>query len=74
MRVGRVALECVCGSDLWYYRGDSPFEPGAIGHEFTGVIEDIGPEVSALKPADFVIGPFAWFLQKRAEDNALLAQ
>jgi threonine dehydrogenase-like Zn-dependent dehydrogenase len=29
----RVVLACVCGSDLWFYRGDSPFEPGPIGHE-----------------------------------------
>jgi threonine dehydrogenase-like Zn-dependent dehydrogenase len=34
--VVRVVLACVCGSDLWYYRGDSPFEPGPIGHEFVG--------------------------------------
>jgi threonine dehydrogenase-like Zn-dependent dehydrogenase len=34
--VVRVVLACVCGSDLWYYRGDSPFEPGPTGHEFIG--------------------------------------
>jgi len=34
--VVRLVLACVCGSDLWYYRGDSPFEPGPIGHEFIG--------------------------------------
>ena len=43
--VVRVALACVCGSDLWYYRGDSPFEPGPIGHEFMGVVEDVGSDV-----------------------------
>jgi Alcohol dehydrogenase GroES-like domain len=37
--VVRVVLAYVCGSDLWYYRGDSPFEPGPIGHEFIGVVE-----------------------------------
>jgi hypothetical protein len=40
--VVRVVLGCVCGSDLWYYRGDSPHAPGPIGHEFIGVIEEVG--------------------------------
>ncbi len=56
----RVVLACVCGSDLWYYRGDSPFEPGPIGHEFVGVVEDVGGEVSSVKRGDFVIAPFAF--------------
>ena len=47
-RVVRVVLACVCGSDLWYYRGDSPFEPGPIGHEFIGVVEDVGAEVADI--------------------------
>jgi threonine dehydrogenase-like Zn-dependent dehydrogenase len=58
--VVRVVLACVCGSDLWYYRGDSPFEPGPIGHEFIGVVEDVGAEVSNLKQGDLVIAPFAF--------------
>ena len=58
--VVRVVLACVCGSDLWYYRGDSPFEPGPIGHEFIGVIEDIGADVSTLRKGDLVISPFAF--------------
>src|SRR5215204_5785190 len=45
----RVVLACVCGSDLWYYRGDSPFEPGPIGHEFVGVVEDVGADVRGLQ-------------------------
>src|SRR5215212_2247016 len=45
----RVTLACVCGSDLWYYRGDSAFEPGPIGHEFVGVIEDVGADVTGLR-------------------------
>jgi hypothetical protein len=53
-------LACVCGSDLWYYRGDSPFEPGPIGHEFIGVIEDVGADVTTLKKGDLVISPFAF--------------
>jgi threonine dehydrogenase-like Zn-dependent dehydrogenase len=56
----RVVLACVCGSDLWYYRGDSPFDPGPIGHEFVGVVEDIGREVRNVKRGDFVIAPFAY--------------
>src|SRR3954454_20935539 len=55
-----VVLACVCGSDLWYYRGDSPFEPGPIGHEFVGVVEDVGAEVSGLQKGDLVIAPFAY--------------
>jgi threonine dehydrogenase-like Zn-dependent dehydrogenase len=56
----RVVMACVCGSDLWYYRGDSPFEPGPIGHEFIGVVEDVGRDVSDVKRGDFVIAPFAF--------------
>lgn len=58
--VVRVVLACVCGSDLWHYRGDSPFEPGPIGHEFIGVVEDIGAEVTTLSKGDLVIAPFAF--------------
>ena len=56
----RVVLACVCGSDLWYYRGDSPFEPGPIGHEFVGVVEEVGAEVGSLSKGDLVISPFAF--------------
>jgi threonine dehydrogenase-like Zn-dependent dehydrogenase len=58
--VVRVVLACVCGSDLWYYRGDSPFEPGPIGHEFIGVIAETGSEVRHLAKGDLVIAPFAF--------------
>jgi threonine dehydrogenase-like Zn-dependent dehydrogenase len=58
--VVRVVLTCVCGSDLWYYRGDSPFEPGPIGHEFVGVVEDVGADVRDVRKGDFVIAPFAF--------------
>jgi threonine dehydrogenase-like Zn-dependent dehydrogenase len=58
--VVRVVLACVCGSDLWYYRGDSPFEPGPIGHEFVGVVEEVGSEVHEIAKGDFVIAPFAF--------------
>jgi threonine dehydrogenase-like Zn-dependent dehydrogenase len=56
----RVVLACVCGSDLWYYRGDSDFEPGPIGHEFVGVVEETGADVYNLSKGDFVIAPFAF--------------
>jgi threonine dehydrogenase-like Zn-dependent dehydrogenase len=58
--VVRVVLACVCGSDLWYYRGETPFEPGPIGHEFVGVVEDVGSDVQKIKKGDFVIAPFAY--------------
>jgi threonine dehydrogenase-like Zn-dependent dehydrogenase len=58
--VVRVVLACVCGSDLWYYRGDSPFEPGPIGHEFIGVVEETGSEVRNMAKGDLVIAPFAF--------------
>lgn len=59
--VVRVVLSCVCGSDLWYYRGDSDFGVGdPIGHEFIGVVEQVGADVSTVKPGDFVITPFAY--------------
>jgi threonine dehydrogenase-like Zn-dependent dehydrogenase len=58
--VVRVVLACVCGSDLWYYRGESPFAPGPIGHEFVGVVEDVGAEVHDIAKGDLVIAPFAY--------------
>jgi threonine dehydrogenase-like Zn-dependent dehydrogenase len=56
----RVVIACVCGSDLWYYRGDSPFEPGPIGHEFIGVVEDVGADVRNVRKGELVICPFAF--------------
>ena len=55
----RIVATCVCGSDLWDYRGINPVgEPHPIGHEYAGVVEEIGGEVSAVKPGQFVIGSF----------------
>lgn len=55
----RVTASCVCGSDLWPYRGVSKVrKPRRIGHEFVGVIEEIGADVTTIKPGDFVIAPF----------------
>src|SRR3954465_13614822 len=58
--VVRVVLACVCGSDLWFYRGETEFDPGPIGHEFVGVVEEVGPDVQKIKKGDFVIAPFAY--------------
>src|SRR5947209_17308415 len=58
--VVRVVLACVCGSDLWYYRGLSPHDPGAIGHEFIGLVDEVGPEVGTLTDGDFVVAPFVY--------------
>ena len=59
--VVRVTLACVCGSDLWYYRGDTDFGVGEpIGHEFIGVVEQVGDDVSAVEVGDFVVSPFAY--------------
>lgn len=56
--VVRVVMACVCGSDLWYYRGESPHAVGSIGHEFIGVVEDVGAEVSSVAVGDLVVAPF----------------
>ena len=57
--VVRVTASCVCGSDLWPYRGVRPTkEPKAIGHEFVGVVESVGDDVTGVAVGDFVIAPF----------------
>jgi hypothetical protein len=58
--VVRVALSSVCGTDVSPYRGDSSFEPGPIGHEFVGVVEDVGTAVRAITKGDLVIAPTAY--------------
>jgi alcohol dehydrogenase len=59
--VVRVVLACVCGSDLWYYRGETDFGAGdPIGHEFIGVVEQVGDDVAGVKAGDFVVSPFAY--------------
>ncbi len=58
--VVRVVLGCVCGSDLWYYRGESPHAVGTIGHEFIGVVEEIGSKVGGIAKGDFVVAPFVY--------------
>ena len=56
----RTVATCVCGSDLWDYRGINPVtEPHPMGHEYVGVVEEVGKQVSTVKPGQFVIGSFA---------------
>jgi threonine dehydrogenase-like Zn-dependent dehydrogenase len=56
----RIAATCVCGSDLWPYRGLQPAKgPSPMGHEYCGFVEEIGSAVKAVKPGQFVVGSFA---------------
>jgi threonine dehydrogenase-like Zn-dependent dehydrogenase len=55
----RVAAACVCGSDLWPYRGVEPVNgPTPMGHEYVGVVEEVGRDVTTIKPGQFVVGSF----------------
>jgi threonine dehydrogenase-like Zn-dependent dehydrogenase len=55
----RLAATCVCGSDLWPYRGiDTVDEPRPMGHEYVGIVEEVGNDVRAITPGQFVIGSF----------------
>src|SRR3954447_7780497 len=58
--VVRVVVACVCGSDLWYWRGASEHGHTGIGHEFVGVVEAIGSAVTTVREGDLVIAPFVW--------------
>lgn len=58
--VVRVVRGCVCGSDLWYYRGINEHKVGSIGHEFIGVVETVGSEVKDVEVGDLVIAPFKY--------------
>ena len=55
----RMSVTCVCGSDLWPYRGISKIDrPTPIGHEYCGIVEEVGSAVTKIKPGQFVIGSF----------------
>jgi threonine dehydrogenase-like Zn-dependent dehydrogenase len=55
----RVVAGCICGSDLWPYRGENPIQAGStIGHEAVGVVEAVGSDVRSFRSGDFVIVPF----------------
>lgn len=56
----RISAACVCGSDLWPYRGIAPTaQPTTMGHEYVGIVEEVGREVRHIKPGQFVVGSFA---------------
>ena len=56
----RISATCVCGSDLWPYRGIQPIaQPTPMGHEYCGIVEEVGKAVKSVKPGQFVIGSFA---------------
>src|SRR3979490_2679971 len=55
----RISSACVCGSDLWPYRGIQPTaQPTPMGHEYCGIVEEVGRAVKSIKPGQFVIGSF----------------
>ncbi len=54
-----MSATCVCGSDLWPYRGIKPIAgPTPMGHEYCGIVEEVGSAVKSVKPGQFVIGSF----------------
>lgn len=57
----RITHACICGSDLWFYRGEEQWQPGwRTGHEWMGIVEEVGSEVRTLKKGDRVLAPFAF--------------
>lgn len=54
----RVTATCVCGSDLWAYRGAHKVTEARMGHEYVGVVEEVGDEVTTVSPGDWVVGSF----------------
>ena len=54
----RLTATCICGSDLWPYRGVEPADHVLMGHEYVGVVDEVGAEVKTMKPGDFVVGSF----------------
>jgi threonine dehydrogenase-like Zn-dependent dehydrogenase len=57
--VVRITHACICGTDLWPYRGQGAYQPGwQIGHEWMGIVEEIGSEVRTIKRGDRVVAPY----------------
>jgi threonine dehydrogenase-like Zn-dependent dehydrogenase len=55
----RLSATCVCGSDLWPYRGIEPVDgPSPMGHEYAGVVQEVGSQVTTIRPGQFVVGSF----------------
>jgi threonine dehydrogenase-like Zn-dependent dehydrogenase len=64
----RLSATCVCGSDLLPYRGIEPVDgPAPMGHEYAGIVEEVGADVRGIKPGQFVVGSFF------ASDGTLVA-
>ncbi|MDE3198744.1 MAG: zinc-dependent alcohol dehydrogenase family protein [Acidobacteriota bacterium] len=56
----RLSATCICGSDLWPYRGVNEVkQPTPMGHEYCGIVEEVGKDVRTIKPGQFVVGSFA---------------
>jgi threonine dehydrogenase-like Zn-dependent dehydrogenase len=58
--VVRITASCICGTDLWDFRGPNPAEPKPIGHEYCGIVEQVGDGVTQFTVGQFVIGPFRY--------------
>ncbi len=57
----RITRTAICGSDLWFYRGLTPYEPGwRVGHEPMGIVEEVGADVKDVRKGDLVLVPFAF--------------
>ena len=54
----RLTATCICGSDLWPYRGIEPADHQVMGHEYVGIVEEVGEEVENVEVGDFVVGSF----------------
>ena len=54
----RLTATCICGSDLWPHRGIEPADHQVMGHEYVGIVEEIGDGFRTMKPGDFVVGSF----------------
>ncbi|HVZ85924.1 MAG TPA: alcohol dehydrogenase catalytic domain-containing protein, partial [Polyangia bacterium] len=55
----KTSATCVCGSDLWSFRGINPIaQPTPFGHEYCGIVQEVGRDVRSIKPGQFVIGSF----------------
>src|SRR4051812_25421020 len=54
----KLAATCICGSDLWPYRGANEVDQDPMGHEYVGTVTEIGDEVKNVKVGDFVVGSF----------------
>ncbi|GAC1491315.1 MAG: zinc-dependent alcohol dehydrogenase family protein [Vulcanimicrobiaceae bacterium] len=75
----RVTHACICGSDLWFYRGEAKaWQPGwRTGHEWMGIVEDVGSDVTSVRKGDRVLAPFAYsdgtceFCQKNVQTSCI---